>query len=123
MAGLARRLPVTAVSFALCAFSVMGLPPFGGFFSKYMVINGAVQSGVPWMAPVFIAGAVMTVIYLLRVYVKVFFGKLTHPDLKEGSWEMVSSVALLGLLSLLAGIFINIPSGLVSFIVESMGRW
>lgn len=123
MGGLARCLPVTAVSFALCAFSVMGLPPFGGFFSKYMVINGAVQSGVPWMAPVFIIGAVMTVIYLLRVYVKVFFGAPTHPDLKEGSWEMVSSVALLGVLSLLAGIFINIPSGLASFIVESMGRW
>ena len=36
---------IATISFALCAFSVMGLPPFGGFFSKYMVISGAVETG------------------------------------------------------------------------------
>ena len=37
-------MPWTAVAFLLCAFSVMGIPPFGGFFSKYMVISAAVSS-------------------------------------------------------------------------------
>ena len=101
MGGLAKKLPITMAAFAMCAFSVMGIPPFGGFFAKYMVINGALQTGYPWLAGVFIIGAVMTVIYLMRAFVKVFFGELTHPDLKEGSWEMVSSVMLLGVLSLL----------------------
>jgi len=123
MGGLYKRLPITMVAFGMCAFSVMGIPPFGGFFSKYLVINGALETGYPWLAGVFIIGAVMTVIYLMRVFVKIFFGELTHPDLKEGSWEMVSSVSLLGLLSLLAGIFINIPSNLAVMIVESLGRW
>ena len=123
MSGLAKRLPVTCVAFALCAFSVMGIPPFGGFFSKYMVIDGSLLSGQPWITAVFIIGAVMTVIYLLRVFCKVFFGELSHPDIKEGTWEMVTSVAILGILSLLAGIFINIPSQLTTFIVESLGRW
>lgn len=123
MGGLARRLPITAVAFALCAFSVMGFPPFGGFFAKYMVINGALLTGNPWLAGVFIIGAVMTIIYLLRVFVKVFFGELTHPDIREGSWEMVSSVAILGVLSLLGGIFINIPANLTTLIVDTIGRW
>ena len=123
MGGLSKKLPITTVAFALCAFSVMGLPPFGGFFAKYMVIDGALNTGYPWVAGVFIIGAVMTVIYLMRVFIKVFFGELTHPDLKERSWEMVVSVSILGVLSLLAGIFINIPSQLTTFIVESLGRW
>jgi len=123
MGGLVKKIPITCVAFALCAFSVMGLPPFGGFFSKYMVIDGALHTGYPWVAGVFIIGAVMTVIYLMRVFIKVFFGELSHPDIKEGSWEMVISVSLLGVLSLLAGIFINIPSQLTTFIVESLGRW
>lgn len=123
MSGLAKRLPVTTVAFALCAFSVMGFPPFGGFFAKYMVINGALLTGYPWLAAVFIVGAVMTVIYLLRLFSKVFFGSLSHPDIKEGSWEMVSSVALLGVLSLLAGVFINIPANLTSFILDLIGGW
>ena len=123
MSGLSKKLPVTCVAFAMCAFSVMGIPPFGGFFAKYLVIDGALLTGYPWVAGVFIIGAVMTIIYLLRVFIKVFFGELSHPDLKEGSWEMVASVVLLGVLSLLAGIFINIPSQLTTFIVESLGRW
>ncbi len=123
MGGLAKCLPVTAVAFLLCAFSVMGIPPFGGFFAKFMVIDSALVGGSAWLAGTYIFGAVLTVIYLLRLFVKVFLGETTHKDLKEGSWEMVSSVAILGVLSLLGGIFINIPTQLTSFIVENLGRW
>ena len=45
MGGLIKTMPVTAVSFLLCAFSVMGIPPFGGFFSKYMVIAAPSTAG------------------------------------------------------------------------------
>ena len=45
LGGLIKTMPMTAVSFALCAFSVMGIPPFGGFFSKYLVITGTLASG------------------------------------------------------------------------------
>ena len=45
MGGLIKTMPVTAVAFLLCAFSVMGIPPFGGFFSKFMVISGTVKAG------------------------------------------------------------------------------
>jgi len=123
LSGLSRRFPVTAMAFACCAFSVMGIPPFGGFFSKYMVINGVLQTGNLWLTGVFVAGAVMTVIYLLRVFVKVFFGEPSHPDLKEGTWQMTGSVAALAMLSLLAGIFVNLPAGLVTSIVNGIGRW
>ena len=33
-AGYPRPCPLTAVAFLFCAFSVMGIPPFGGFFCK-----------------------------------------------------------------------------------------
>ena len=38
--GVPKTMPMTAVSFLFCAFSAMGIPPFGGFFSKYMVKRG-----------------------------------------------------------------------------------
>ena len=44
MGGLISTMPLTALAFIGCAFSVMGIPPFGGFFSKYLVFMGAVQS-------------------------------------------------------------------------------
>ncbi len=121
LGGLMKTMPWTAASFFLCAFSVMGIPPFGGFFAKYMVVNGTVEAGHPYLAMVFIVGAVMTVIYLLRAFVKVFLGdtKMEHVP-HEGSGTMVFSVALLAALSILSGLLIYYPAGLVNAIVQQM---
>lgn len=122
LGGLAKAMPWTAASFFLCAFSVMGVPPFGGFFSKYMVVNGAVEAGHPWLAIVFLLGAVMTVLYLLRAFVRVFLGQ-SHQEhiLPEGSPTMVYSVAFLAMLSLVSGLLIRFPAELVSGILRQMG--
>jgi len=120
MGGLAKTMPVTAVCFFLCAFSVMGIPPFGGFFSKYMVINGTVSAGHPWIAVVFLIGAVMTVIYLLRVFTLIFLGKEKIENVKEGSKSMIFSVVVLAALSLVSGLLIYYPAGLVNTIVQQM---
>ena len=45
MGGLIKTMPFTAVAFLVCAFSVIGIPPFGGFFSKFLVIVGTVKAG------------------------------------------------------------------------------
>lgn len=110
LGGLITTMPITAVSFLFCAFSVMGIPPFGGFFSKYMVFAGAISSGQLWITFVFLAGAIMTVIYLFRVFNLVFLGEPRFPSVKEKSAGMVYSVLILAILSLLGGILINYPS-------------
>jgi NADH:ubiquinone oxidoreductase subunit 5 (subunit L)/multisubunit Na+/H+ antiporter MnhA subunit len=122
LGGLMKAMPVTAVSFLLCAFSVMGIPPFGGLFSKYMVINGAVEAGHPWLAFVFLIGAVMTVIYLLRAFVRVFLGHAGNAaqGVKEGSPTMVSTVAILGALSIASGLLIYYPASFANSIVQQM---
>jgi NADH:ubiquinone oxidoreductase subunit 5 (subunit L)/multisubunit Na+/H+ antiporter MnhA subunit len=118
LGGLVTTMPVTAVAFAICAFSVMGIPPLGGFFSKMMVINGAVVAHEPWIAMTFVIGAILTMIYLLRVFVKVFFGENKFPEVKEGSITMVSSVVILAVLSILGGIMINYPMDFVNEIAK-----
>ena len=114
MGGLIKTMPVTAVSFALCAFSVMGIPPFGGFFSKYMVITGTIGSGQVTVGLTFVAGAFLTLAYLLRVFARVFLGASRAVDdghglPHEGTPVMVFSVALLAALSLLSGVLITQP--------------
>ncbi len=123
MGGLFAAMPVTAVSFLVCSFSVMGIPPFGGFFSKYLVMTGAVTSGQALIALAFLVGAFMTIIYLLRVFTLVFLGESrleTQPAPAEGSPTMVFSVALLGVLSLLGGLFIQLPSQFVQAAVRQI---
>lgn len=120
LGGLIRTMPITAVSFLLCSFSVMGIPPFGGFFSKYMVITAATQSGRLWISFIFLAGAVMTIIYLLRVFNLVFMGQAKTQPVKEGSAVMLISVALLAALSLAGGVLIYYPSQFLQLTVQQL---
>lgn len=121
MGGLIKMMPVTAVAFLVCSFSVMGIPPLGGFFSKFLVISGTLQSGHFWIALTFLFGAVMTIIYLFRIFIMIFMGptKLEHTA-KEGSFIMVFSVALLALLSIGSGLFINYPADFVYTTVQQI---
>jgi formate hydrogenlyase subunit 3/multisubunit Na+/H+ antiporter MnhD subunit len=120
LGGLIRTMPVTAVSFLLCAFSVMGVPPFGGFFSKYMVISGAIEGGRPWIAAVFLAGAFLTILYLFRVFNRVFLGEERMPAITEKSPTMVGCVAALAILSLAGGLLISFPAGFAALTARVM---
>lgn len=120
MGGFMSKMPVTALAFLACAFSVMGVPPFGGFFSKFMVMASAATSGQEWLMAAFLLGAVLTILYLFRIFNKIFLGSLQGNPSREGSPVMVISVALLAIFSLLAGICINYPSIFSQLAVKQM---
>ncbi|MBN2200246.1 MAG: NADH-quinone oxidoreductase subunit L [Candidatus Aminicenantes bacterium] len=122
MGGLIKTMPVTAVAFLACAFSVIGLPPFGGFFSKLLVITGTVKAGQVWVAAVALFTAVLTMFYLLKVFSKVFLGEATEtaPEKTRG---MVFVVALLAVLSLLSGLLVAYPMKLVETATTSIIWW
>lgn len=120
LGGLIKTMPITAVSFLLCSFSVMGIPPFGGFFGKYMVMTAAIQSGRLWISFIFLAGAFMTIIYLLRVFNLVFMGQAKTGPVKEGSATMLISVALLAALSLAGGVLIYYPSQFLQLTIQQL---
>jgi proton-translocating NADH-quinone oxidoreductase chain N len=120
LGGLLQTMPVTAASFLFCAFSVMGIPPFGGFFSKYMIISGTLQSGHLMIAAVFLFGAVLTILYLFRTFNLVFLGEVKTSSAREGSSVMVLCVALFAALSLLGGIFIGYPNQVLHTTTQQM---
>jgi NADH-quinone oxidoreductase subunit L len=98
----------------------MGIPPFGGFFSKYMIISGTLQSGHLMIAAVFLFGAVLTILYLFRTFNLVFLGEVKTSSAREGSSVMVLCVALFAALSLLGGIFIGYPNQVLHTTTQQM---
>jgi NADH:ubiquinone oxidoreductase subunit 5 (subunit L)/multisubunit Na+/H+ antiporter MnhA subunit len=119
LGGLIKTMPFTAIAFLFCAFSVMGIPPFGGFFSKYLVFAGAAQSGQLAVGLAFLIGAFLTILYLLRLFYLVFLGDLKIPA-KEGSATMVFSVVLLAFLSLAGGFLVYYPLELIRFCAKQI---
>ena len=122
MGGLIRTMPVTAFSFLFCAFSVIGIPPFGGFFSKFLVIMGTLNAGQTWLAATSLFTAVLTMVYLLKVFNMVFLGEAKEPA-PEKTPAMVGVVALLAGLSFVAGILVAYPMKLVNIATTHISWW
>jgi NADH-quinone oxidoreductase subunit N len=73
LAGLKKDRPVTAVALTILSLSVLGMPPFSGFWAKYYVFGAAAGAGY-WMAAA--AGLVASVVaafYYLRIIKLMWF--------------------------------------------------
>ena len=61
--GLGRAMPITAATFVLAAFAMIGIPPTGGFFSKLYLLLGAIDAGAWVFVAVILASSLLTVAY------------------------------------------------------------
>src|SRR4029077_8458121 len=84
-AGLAKQSPVLAVCMLICLFSLVGMPPFGGFIGKFMVFYSVVEAAQlnPIMWAVLAVGLLNTV-FSLFYYVRVLKFMFLEP-LPEGA--------------------------------------
>jgi len=88
--GMGRRMPLTSLAFAVAAFSLVGLPPFAGFPSKFMIVRAAVAEAGPVFLVLVGLVLVATVIegaYFFRVVQRLYFRKAQEED---GGSEVVS---------------------------------
>jgi multicomponent Na+:H+ antiporter subunit D len=84
MGGLARSAPGLAVLFAVPALTLAGIPPTAGFIAKLALLEAGVGAGLfpQVVAGVLILASLLTLYALVRVWVRVFWGKPKppHPD-------------------------------------------
>lgn len=120
LGGLAKDMPVTAAGFLFCSLSIMGFPPFGGFYAKLMVILAMVKEGHFWIAGLAIFVAILTMLYLFRLFNGIFLGKGASSGNREGTTSMVACVLFLGIISLAIGIFISQFLGLPGMAVAEI---
>lgn len=66
MRGLYYRHPAYAVALAFCLASLAGLPPFAGFFAKYLAIQVAFQAGYLLISVLAVLSSVAALVYYLR---------------------------------------------------------
>jgi NADH-quinone oxidoreductase subunit N len=82
--GLGARAPMASVAMSVFMFSLAGLPPFGGFFSKYALFYSAIESGFWWLAAVGAINSALSLFYYSRV-VKALWIEDASPSLELGS--------------------------------------
>ncbi|OYT55576.1 MAG: hypothetical protein B6U76_05605 [Desulfurococcales archaeon ex4484_217_2] len=125
LGGLAYKMPITAAAVLIGGLSVAGLPPLNGFASKLLIYEAGFERA--FHDPTFIGrlyllytviaifvGAV-TLLYFMRLFYSVFLGmpsKLTEKA-KDPPIAMKASLILLMVISVVFGIFPQIPVGFI----------
>jgi NADH-ubiquinone oxidoreductase chain 2 len=80
--------PVLSVSLAICLFSMAGIPPLIGFFSKQFVLFSSIENGNNFLSIVAILVSVISASYYLRLIKITFFDKpAAKNELVELSWQ------------------------------------
>lgn len=118
--GLASQAPWLCICMLICMFSLIGMPPFGGFFAKMMIFASVLQAGsIHWfMYVVLVFGGLNTVFslfYYIRVLKEMFIG-VRPPEARPVSVGFHPSVYVMTLSAfvLLLGIFPAWVQGLSS---------
>ncbi len=107
LGGLMKTMPLTGIGFLFCSLSIMGFPPFGGFYAKLMVVLAMVKEGHFFIAALAVFAAILTMLYLFRLFNGIFLGQRTLGRAPLKKWSMVGCVLFLGIISLVIGIFIS----------------
>jgi len=118
LGGLAKVMPITFFTTLVASFAISGVPPFNGFFSKWMVYQGLIEKGksggVLWVFCIVAAmfGSGLTLASFIKLIHAIFLGKsknerrATSDERRdEAPWSMRLPPLILAFLCILFGIF------------------
>jgi len=111
MGGLAEKLPITRTTCTVASASIVGIPPFSGFWSKLILVIAAVQAQFYWIAAIIVFVSLCTLIMYLKVQRYVFLGELPEnlQQVKENKGSMLVAMVFLACLCVLMGLLVLVP--------------
>lgn len=102
--GIGRRMPITMGAFAVGAIGLAGIPGTGGFVSKFLIAQGAAESGQYVFLTILLVSGLLNAGYLFPIVIRAFFrSSPEHTRVDEASWFMVGPIVITTALVLVLG--------------------
>lgn len=126
MRGIGKKIPITMWCYVIVSLGLIGIPPTGGFISKWYLAIGGLESRISvfsWLGPVvLLVSALLTAGYLLQLVVIGFFPgadyEISDKDKCEPSLFMTVPIIILTALSVIIGM---LPNSVVDYIGSFAG--
>ena len=96
--GIGRRMPITMAAFFIGTLGIIGLPPAGGVWSKFLIAGGSFDGGTSIWALVLMLSTLLNIGYLLPISVRAFLRPL--PGVAPGErveWQEAPLPAVLAI--------------------------
>ncbi len=103
MGGLAKKMPVTTVTFTIGSLALAGIFPFSGFWSKDEILTVLWHGEHYIVFALALAAAFVTAVYVARLWFRVFTGPEQTSELKEAHIEMLVPMGVLAAISAVIG--------------------
>ncbi|MBE0575608.1 MAG: monovalent cation/H+ antiporter subunit D family protein [Desulfuromonadales bacterium] len=103
MDGLGRRMPITYLAFFLGSLSIIGMPPLGGFISKWNLLIGAVEGDQLVLIVVLLISSLLNAAYFFPIIYRGFFVPATDGEgdgIKEAPLFCLIPLSVTALVSL-----------------------
>lgn len=73
MVGIGKQMPITMAAFFIGSLSIIGLPPTGGFISKWYLVLGTLEGDQMIMLLVLLSSSLLNAAYFMPIFYKAFF--------------------------------------------------
>jgi NADH-quinone oxidoreductase subunit M len=80
--GLTKVMPLFAACFMIVTLASIGLPGTNGFVGEFLVLLGVFGANKVW-GIIAATGVILAAVYMLWMFQRVMFGKITHPENEE----------------------------------------
>jgi len=110
MNGIARQMPITMIAFTVGALGMIGMPPVGGYVTKWFLLLGAAELHETILVAVLLISAVLNAAYFFPVVYVAFFKKPDHElKYKEAPLTMLVPLVVTAIISIVIGIWPDAP--------------
>jgi len=115
LGGMIHKMPITYLAYLIAIISMAGIPPMGGFLSKWMIFQAVINKGMILVAIAVFFGSVGSFLYVFRPLASLFLGQeLTeYKGIKEAPVLMLIPTFIIMGLNVYTGTF---PGAILNYI-------
>jgi len=123
LGGMIHRMPITYVVYLSAIISMAGIPPMGGFISKWLIFQALIQNNLVILAVAAFMGSIGSFLYVFRPLAAMFLGQdlPKYKDVKEAPVVMLIPMIILTLLSVASGVFPTMFLPMIDKVMVELG--
>jgi multicomponent Na+:H+ antiporter subunit D len=80
MGGIGFKMPLTMLCFTIASFSMVGIPPFNGFISKWQLSLAALELNRPEFVALLIISSLLNAVYYFPIIIAAFFNRRSEAE-------------------------------------------